>query len=65
MIFQVLIILKDLFLSMVKNATTLTTSQNKNLNGQHCFFPFRVLNIVTQSTTNGSNQLQTKVNTSK
>jgi hypothetical protein len=50
---------------MVKNVTTLVTSQNENLNGQHCFFPFKVINIVVQSMDNGPNQLQTKVNTNK
>jgi hypothetical protein len=54
-----------LFLSMVKNITTSSTSQNKNLNGQHHFLPFKVANIVVQSANNGLNPLQTKVNTSK
>jgi len=61
-----LVILKEvLFLSMVKNVTTSTTSRNKNLNGQHHFLPFKVANIVTQSTNNSPNQVQMKVNTSK
>jgi hypothetical protein len=50
---------------LVKNVTTLATSRNKNLNCQHRFFPFKVASIVVQSTNNGPNQLQTKVNTSK
>jgi hypothetical protein len=50
---------------MVKNVTTSTTFQNKNLNGQHCFLPFKVINIVVQFMNNNPNQLQTKVNTNK
>jgi hypothetical protein len=50
---------------MVKNVTTSATSQNKNLNGQHCFIPFKIINIIVQFTNNGPNQLQTKVNASK
>jgi hypothetical protein len=49
---------------MVKNVT-LATFQNKNLNGQHHFLPFKVANIVAQSGNNGPTQLQTKVNISK
>jgi hypothetical protein len=50
---------------MVKNVTTLGTSRNKNLNGQHCFLPFKVANIIMQFANNNLNQLQTKVNTNK
>jgi hypothetical protein len=49
------------FLSMVKNVTTLTTSQNKNLNGQHCFLLFKVANIVAWFGNNNPNQLQKKL----
>jgi hypothetical protein len=48
------------FFSMVKNVTTLTTSQNKNLNGQRCFLLFKVANIIAWFGNNNPNQLQKK-----
>ncbi len=50
---------------MLKYATTLASSQNKKLSGQHIFLPLKPINDIVQSTNNNSNQLQTKVNTRK
>jgi hypothetical protein len=50
---------------MLKYATTLTSSQNKKLSGQHLFLLFKVANNIAQFANNNPNQLQTKVNTRK
>jgi len=54
-----------LWLSMLKYATTLASSLNKKLNGQHFFLPFKVANDIVKSTNNNLNQPQTKTNSRK
>jgi hypothetical protein len=40
---------------MVKYVIIYELSQNKNPNGKHCFLPFEVANVGTQSTNNKHN----------
>jgi hypothetical protein len=48
---------------MLKYATTLASSQNKKLSGQHLFLYIKATNDVVQFANNSLNQLQTNFNT--